>query len=115
MQAFIVGLIFGLIFVSCTYSASKGYRGVATSPSEGYGEGIPDTTLTDPQRRKKANNLVAFWATLSAALCLPPIAYTAYVAMDPGRRIPLPVLVLLAVYAIVVCSTAAYPLDKIKK
>ncbi|WP_280448789.1 hypothetical protein [Nocardia brasiliensis] len=115
MQAFVVGLIFGLIFVSCIYMASKGYRGVATSPGEGYGEGIPDTTLTDPQRRKKANNLVAFWATLSAALCLPPIAYTAYVAMDPERRIPLPVLVFLAVYAIVVSSMAAYPLDKIKK
>ncbi|MGY1947516.1 hypothetical protein [Nocardia asiatica] len=115
MQAFIVGLIFGLIFISCAYIASKGYRGVATSPSEGYGDGIPDTTLTDPQRRKKANNLVAFWATLSGALCVPPIIYTAYIAIDPERRIPLPVLVLLAVYAIVVCSMAAYPLDKIKK
>ncbi|MFI9402630.1 hypothetical protein [Nocardia sp. NPDC052316] len=115
MQAFIVGLIFGLIFVSCTYIASKGYRGVATSPSEGYGEDIPDTTLTNPQRRKKANNLVAIWATLSAVLCIPPIAYTAYVAMDPERRIPLPVLVILAAYAIAVCSMAAYPLEKIKK
>jgi len=115
MQAFVVASIYIMVFAGCSYMANKGYRGIATSPTEGYGEDIPDATLTDPVRRKKANNMVAFWGTLSAVLCVPPIAYTLYIAFDPEGRIPLPVLIALVVYGIFVCSTAAYPLEKIKE
>lgn len=115
MQAFIVALIFAVVSLSCMYSAAKGYRGVATSHREGYGEEIPDTTLTDPERRKQANKLVAYWETAAALLCLPPAAYAIYIALDPERRIPLPVLIGIAVYSIIVFSIAGYPLEKIKE
>ncbi|WP_327150091.1 hypothetical protein [Nocardia sp. NBC_01329] len=115
MQAFIVALIFAVAALACMNSAAKGYRGVATSHREGYGEGIPDTTLTDPERRKKANKLVAYWETAAALLCLPPAAYAIYIALDPERRIPLPVLIGIAVYSIIVFSIAGYPLEKIKE
>jgi hypothetical protein len=97
------------------YSAAKGYRGVATSHTQGYGEEIPDTTLTDPERRKKANKLVAYRENAAALLCLPPAAYTIYIALDPERRIPLPVLIGIAIYSIIVSSIAGYPLEKIKE
>lgn len=115
MQAFIVALIFTVVALSCLYSAAKGYRGVATSHREGYGEEIPDTTLTDPERRNKANKLVAYWETAAALLCLPPAAYATFIALDPERRIPLPVMIGIAVYSIIVFSIAGYPLEKIKE
>ncbi|WP_280406658.1 hypothetical protein [Nocardia carnea] len=115
MQAFIVALIFAVVSLFCMYSAAKGYRGVATSHSEGYGDEIPDTTLTNPERRKRANNLVAYWETAAAILCLPPIVYGICIALDPERRIPLPVLIGIAVYSIIVFSIARYPIEKIKE
>jgi HJR/Mrr/RecB family endonuclease len=40
MQAFIVSMIFFFEALMCTYLASLGFRGVATSTTEGYGEDI---------------------------------------------------------------------------
>lgn len=115
MQAFIVALIFAVVALGCMYTAAKGYRGVATSHRQGYGDEIPDTTLTDPERRNKANKLVAYWETAAALLCLPPAVYGIYIALDPERRIPLPILIGIAVYSIIVFFIAGYPLEKIKE
>ncbi|WP_431939997.1 hypothetical protein [Nocardia grenadensis] len=115
MHAFIVGSIFLSVAVVCAFVAWKGFRGVATSPREGYGEDMPDATLTDPVRRAKANKLVAWGETLAAVLCLPPAAYALWVALDPERRIPLPILIGLAVYGILVFSLAGYPLERIRQ
>ncbi|MFI5541645.1 MULTISPECIES: hypothetical protein [unclassified Nocardia] len=76
---------------------------------------LSDTTLTDPARREKANDLVAWCETAAALLCLPPAGYALWVASDPDGRIPLAVPVGLAVYAIAVFSLAQYPLEKIKQ
>ncbi|UGT67731.1 hypothetical protein LTT66_31790 [Nocardia gipuzkoensis] len=114
VQAFVVGLIFGGMFLACAYMASKGYRGVATSRAEGYGADISDHVVTDPDRRRKANSLVAVYGTLAATLCLPPIGYAAFIALDAARHIPLPALALLAVNSIAVTVVAGYPLEEIK-
>ncbi|WP_280402664.1 hypothetical protein [Nocardia carnea] len=71
--------------------------------------------MTNPERRKRANNLVAYWETAAAILCLPPIVYGICIALDPERRIPLPVLIGIAVYSIIVFSIARYPIEKIKE
>ncbi|MFQ6225809.1 hypothetical protein [Nocardia sp. NPDC002869] len=115
MQAFIVSLIFIFEALMCTYLASLGFRGVATSTTEGYGEDIPDTTLADPVRRRKANTLVAWCETAAALLCLQPAAYALWVAFDPEARIPLPVLIGLAAYGLLVTTLAGYPVEKIKQ
>ncbi|MBF6350179.1 hypothetical protein IU448_14305 [Nocardia flavorosea] len=59
--------------------------------------------------------MVAYWETAAAILCLPPIAYGIYIALAPERRIPLPVLIGIAVYSIIVFSIAGYPIEKIKE
>ncbi|WP_280240168.1 hypothetical protein [Nocardia abscessus] len=115
MQAFIISLIFGSVAIACAYAASKGFRGVATSRTEGYGEEIPDTTLVDPVRRRKANRLVAWCEATAAVLCLPPAGYALWVAFDPDGQIPLSVLLGMGVYSIAVFSLAHYPLDKIRQ
>lgn len=114
MRPLVVALIFAIVFLACCYMASKGYRGLATSRSEGYGEYLPDHVLTDPDRREKANRMVFRWAGAAAALCLPPIGYLAYILAGPERRLSLPALVLLAVHMLVVITMAGYPLEKFK-
>ncbi|MBF6225704.1 hypothetical protein [Nocardia abscessus] len=114
MRPLIVALIFGLIFIACVYIASKGYRGVATSRSEGYGENIPDHVLADPDRRRKLNRMVFFWGALAAALCVPPIVYLAYILSDPNRVLHTRVLIILAIYGLTVTIAAGYPLEKMK-
>ncbi|MFC3966366.1 hypothetical protein [Nocardia jiangsuensis] len=103
-----------MIFLACCYMASKGYRGLATSRSEGYGEDLPDHLLTDPNCRKKINKMVFLWASAAAVLCLPAIGYLAYILADPDRRLSTSVLVLLTVYGLAVAMIAGYPLEKIK-
>ncbi|MEV3964493.1 hypothetical protein AB0M34_27015 [Nocardia sp. NPDC050193] len=115
MKAFIVSLIFAAGALFCTYLASLGFRGIATSTTKGYGEDIPDHTLTDPIRRRKANQLIAWCETTAAILYVPPSAYALWVAYDPEGRIPLPVLIGLAVYGLIVGTLAGYPLEKIKQ
>ncbi|MFI6309900.1 hypothetical protein ACIBEK_07185 [Nocardia fusca] len=114
MRPLIMALIFAIIFLACCYVAAKGYRGLATSRSEGYGEDLPDHMLTDPGRRKKVNKMVALWASAAAVLCLPPIGYLAYILADPERQLPTPALLLLTIYGLAVAVMAAYPLEKIK-
>ncbi|MFI5718216.1 hypothetical protein [Nocardia sp. NPDC051750] len=115
MQAFIVSLAFVAGTLFCSYLASLGFRGVATSTTEGYGEDIPDTTLSDPVRRRKPNNLVAWCETAAAILYVPPAAYALWIAFDPEGHIPLPVLIGLAVYGLTVSTLVGYPVEKIKQ
>ncbi|MEV0110572.1 hypothetical protein AB0H42_30135 [Nocardia sp. NPDC050799] len=115
MKAFIVSLIFGAGALFCTYLASLGFRGLATSTTKGYGEDIPDHIRTDPVRRRKANQLVAWYETTAAILYMPPSAYALWVAFDPEGQIPLPVLIGLAVYGLAVSMLAGYPVEKIKQ
>lgn len=114
MRPLIVALIFALIFLSSCYLAAKGYRGVATSRSDGYGEYLPDHMPADPVHRREANRMVFRWASSAAALCLPPIGFLAYILADPERQLHLPVLILLAVYGLAVTSIAGYPVEKMK-
>lgn len=114
VRPLIMALIFAMIFLACCYIASKGYRGLATSRSEGYGEDLPDHMLTDPHSRKKVNTMVFRWGGTAAVLCLPPIGYLAYVLAAPERELPTSALVLLAVYGLAVVVMAGYPLEKIK-
>ncbi|WP_280423125.1 hypothetical protein [Nocardia carnea] len=114
MRPLIVALIFALIFLTSCYLAAKGYRGVATSRSEGYGEYLPDHMLTDPARRKEMNRMVFRWASSAAVLCLPPIGFLVYILADPERQLHLPVLILLALYGLAVTSIAGYPVEKMK-
>lgn len=112
MRAFIVCSIFVVGGLLAVYLASLGFRGVATSV---YGEEIPDTTLLDPVRRRKANLLVAWCETAAAVLYVPPAVYALWVAFDPEGEIPLPVLVGIAVYGLLVSTLAGYPIEKIKQ
>lgn len=115
MQAFIVSLIFVGPGLFCTYLASQGFRGVATSTTHGYGQDIPESTLLDPARRRKANRLIAWCETTAAVLCVPPAAYALWVAFDPEGRIPLAALIAIAVYGLLVSALAGYPVDQIKR
>ncbi|MFC8043758.1 hypothetical protein [Nocardia sp. NPDC057353] len=115
MRAFLVALIFILVAIACALAAAKGFRGTATSSTEGWGAEIPDTTRTDPARRKRANDLVAWCETTAALLCLPPACYALWVAADPEGEIPLPILIGLACYSVAVFSLAGYPIEKIKR
>jgi hypothetical protein len=109
-----MALIFAMIFLACCYMAAKGYRGLATSRSEGYGEDLPNHMLTDPDRRKKVNRMVFRWAGAAALLCLPPLAYLTYILADPERQLPTPALVLLAAYGLAVVAISGCPLEKIR-
>ncbi|MBF6357167.1 hypothetical protein IU449_21920 [Nocardia higoensis] len=114
MRPLTMALIFAMIFLACCYMAAKGYRGMATSRSEGYGEDLPDHVLTDPDRRKQLNRMVFRFAGVAAVLCLPPFGYLAYILADAERQLPTPALVLLAVYGLAVTVVAGYPVEKIK-
>lgn len=114
MRPLILALIFAMIFLICCYVASKGYRGIATSRSEGYGEYLPDHILTDPPRRAAVNRMVFRWSSVAAVLCLPPIAFLGYVLADPARQLHTPVLIGLAGYGLAVVTMAGYPVERMK-
>lgn len=111
MVQFLLTLICFGAFAGLVYAALKGYRGTATSRTEGYGERLPDHVITDPVRRRRLNQRVFRWCASAALLCLPLLGYLVYVLVDGNRPMPLPVLIGLAVYGLV-CTTSATILSK---
>lgn len=115
MREFPVALIFCGICAMCGYMAARGYRGTATNLTDGWGEHMPEAMLTDPAARARVNRMVARWETGAALLCLPGAGYALAAAFDTQRELDLPILLMLAVYGILVCSIASYPIEKLKE
>ncbi|MBF6100193.1 hypothetical protein IU510_19220 [Nocardia cyriacigeorgica] len=115
MREFVVALIFSAICAVSVYMAVRGWRGTATNLTDGWGERMPERSLTDPVGRARANRIFAYCGSAAALLCLPAIGYALAAAMDTERALGLPALVALAVYGIVVCAVAGYPLEKIEE
>ncbi|GAJ79040.1 hypothetical protein NBRGN_001_00100 [Nocardia brasiliensis NBRC 14402] len=114
MRPLFMALIYGLILFGSIYVASKGFRGTATSESEGYGEYIPDHLKTDPIRRKQLNRTFLYWGGGGALLCLPPLGYLAYILADPFRELSTAAVVLLAVYGVLITTVPLYPIEKFR-
>lgn len=114
MRPLLMALIYVLILLVSIYVALKGYRGIATSVSEGYGEYIPDHLKTDPVRRKQLNRMFFHWGAAGALLCLPPLGYLAYILADPFRNLHTSAIVLLAVYGVSITIVPLYPIEKFR-
>lgn len=115
MAQFLLALICSAAFASLVHAALKGYRGTATSRTDGYGEHLPDHVITDPVRRGRLNRMVFRWCASAALLYLPPLGYLVYVLFDGNREMPLSVLIGLAVYGLIVSSIGRYPFERLKQ
>jgi hypothetical protein len=95
-------------------AARTGYRGEVCDGRAGYD--VPERVKRDPELRRAADRLVAFWCTGAAVLSLAPLVPVGYVMLRGGdKAIPTWGLGVIALYAIVVATVGTYPFEKIKR
>ncbi|MFE9022411.1 hypothetical protein ACFYNL_28145 [Streptomyces sp. NPDC007808] len=110
--AFVFGC-FLLLGLAGALAARTGYRGKVCDRSDGYD--VPAQVKADPELRKRANDLVAFWCTGAAVLGFAPLVPIGTVLMSGGgRSVGTRGLVVLALYGLAVVIVGAYPFEKIK-
>ncbi|MBF6214928.1 hypothetical protein IU433_14320 [Nocardia puris] len=67
-------------------------------------ETVQDDSATDGPtsvvHTKNMHRLTALWSIVLCLLCLPWVAYLNYIISEEDRRIPLPVLIFMAIYVI---------------
>lgn len=95
-------------------AARTGHRGEVCDGRLGYA--VPEHVKRDPELRRTADRLVAFWCTGAAVLCLAPLVPVGYVmAQDGEKAIPTWGLGVFALYSLVVVTVGTYPFEKIKR
>ena len=111
---YLIALIFLTGAVVSVLAVVTARRGQVTHSQDGYD--VPPRVSSDPELRKRANDIVAWWGTVLTALWLAPVAYLVGVSVlgieDP---VTMPVLIVLGVYGLVVATLTAYPFEKIKR
>lgn len=88
--------IFYFIIVVHVFDAVKHLWASRTRARHDFSSDGPSGAL----RTKKRHRRAALRAIFVCLLCLPWVAYLSYIIGDDGRRIPLPVLILMAIYVI---------------
>jgi hypothetical protein len=110
----VVFCCFALAAAVGALAARTGYRGEVCDGRAGYD--VPERVKRDPELRRTADRLVAFWCTGAAVLSLAPLVPVGYVtAQDGEKAIPTWGLGVIALYAIVVVTVGTYPFEKIKR
>jgi hypothetical protein len=113
MTSVICLFVLVLAALAAIAAAVTGYRGLVCDSRLGYA--VPPEVKDDPALCKKANDLVAFWATGFAILCAPAIVLVARVGLaGPGAELSLLQLGLLAAYGFVLACVGHYPFERIK-
>ncbi|WP_189035749.1 hypothetical protein [Streptomyces daqingensis] len=104
---------FALAAVAGLLAARAGYRGKVCDGRAGYD--VPERVKRDPELRREADRLVAFWCTGAAVLSVAPLVPVGDVLLHGGdKSIPTWGLLVLALYGLVVVTVGAYPYEKIK-
>lgn len=99
--------------VVSSLAAHSGYRGKVCDRTDGYK--VPARVQSDPELRRRANDLVAFWCTGAAALSFAALVPVGTVILRGGASsISTGGLVILALYGTTVVIVGAYPFEKIK-
>jgi hypothetical protein len=110
---YLIAIMFTGGAVIAALAAWTGHRGLVCDRLKGYE--VPAHVQRDPELRRKANELVAFWGTGAALLCLPPVVLMIRVVLADSGDPPLWMLIALAVYGFMTGMIAHYPFEKIKR
>ncbi|MGJ9411739.1 hypothetical protein ACHAAC_03430 [Aeromicrobium sp. CF4.19] len=110
----LIALIFLVGAIVSILAVITARRGQVTHSKDGYG--VPAHVSSDPELRKQANDIVAWWGTLLAGLCLAPVGFMIWVIVrEVDDPVTMPMLIVLGVYGLLIATLAAYPFEKIKR
>lgn len=111
---YLIAAIFLLGAIAAVLAVVTARRGLVTHSSDGYG--APPHVRSDPELRRKANEIVAWWGTLLVALCLAPVVImVSLVVRGLEDLLTTPVLIAVAVYGVFVATLGMYPFERIKR
>lgn len=108
----ILALFFLVAGIALGAAALTGYRGQVCDRLTGYT--VPARVAEDPDLCREANELVRFWCTGGAVLCVPPVLILLFRVGNGWSALSLWELAACVVYLVALGSVSLYPFERIK-